>query len=50
MIFLVKRAIIRWQKLRENNIKHRKITCQFVLDIGPNTTQCNVECNSTMKG
>jgi hypothetical protein len=34
--------------LDKTNIYHRKITCRYVLDIGPSTAESTVECNSTL--
>ena len=32
----------------KTNIKDCKRMCPFELDIGPGTTECAVECNSTL--
>jgi len=34
--------------LGKTNIKHHKIRCRFVLDIGPGTMESTVECYSTL--
>jgi hypothetical protein len=49
MTFGVKRAATKWKEFRGNDTKHCKITRRFQLDIRPGTTQCTVECNSTIE-